>query len=128
MKELRAGNQYGTRHNGARCTTERMLVRSESMDIVIEGKRIPRNNSHQGAICPEGMKWRNLPGACRTSTTTAAWEPSDELIAWSRPHERRFHRALNSARLTLELENCVLRPASMTSSLILKLPIPQHSE
>lgn len=36
MKELLAGNQYGTRHNGACCATERMLVRSESMDIVIK--------------------------------------------------------------------------------------------
>lgn len=36
MKELLAGNQYGTMHNGACCATEQMLVRSESMDIVIK--------------------------------------------------------------------------------------------
>lgn len=35
MKELLTGNQ-GTMGHGACCTTERMLVRSESMDIVIK--------------------------------------------------------------------------------------------
>lgn len=63
------------------------LVRSEPIDIAIErmaahvnDKEKRQNNSHQGANCPEGMKWRNLPGAHRTSPTTTAWEPSDELI------------------------------------------------